>query len=123
MRSVVHSRYGEPSEVLRVTDIEAPSPTANPGSSAHGNGAIKARVQHRLLCRCERRRCGVFIRLALIDRFRSAKRRLFQPLGTTQVQAPAAAAKGYAGLVIRTSPDLFAHWPLVHGNGRTLGAV
>jgi RNA-directed DNA polymerase len=32
-------------------------------------------------------------------------------------------ARDWLARVIRTSPDLFAHWPLVHGNGRTLGAV
>ena len=35
-------------------------------------------------CCRERRRCGVFIRLALIDRFRGVKRRFFQPLGTRE---------------------------------------
>ena len=32
-------------------------------------------------------------------------------------------ARDWLARVIRTSPDLFAHWSLVHGNGRTLGAV
>lgn len=32
-------------------------------------------------------------------------------------------ARDWLARVIRTSPDLFAHWPLLHGNGRMLGAV
>jgi RNA-directed DNA polymerase len=32
-------------------------------------------------------------------------------------------AKAWLAGVVRTSPDLFAHWPLVHANVRTLGAV
>jgi Transposase C of IS166 homeodomain/zinc-finger binding domain of transposase IS66 len=37
-------------------------------------------------------------------------------------QQPRGARAWLAG-VVRTSPDLFAHWPLVHANVRTLGAV
>jgi RNA-directed DNA polymerase len=32
-------------------------------------------------------------------------------------------ARNWLARVIRTSPDLFAHWKLLHGVGRTLGAV
>jgi RNA-directed DNA polymerase len=32
-------------------------------------------------------------------------------------------ARDWLARVIRTSPDLFAHWPLLYGQGRTLGAV
>jgi group II intron reverse transcriptase/maturase len=32
-------------------------------------------------------------------------------------------ARDWLTRVIRTSPNLFAHWPLLHGQGRTLGAV
>lgn len=32
-------------------------------------------------------------------------------------------ARTWLKRVARSSPGLFAHWPLVHGNGRTLGAV
>ncbi len=32
-------------------------------------------------------------------------------------------ARNWLARVIRASPDLFAHWPLLHGQGRTLGAV
>src|SRR5262245_15971582 len=61
-------------------------PTHAPGEGGRDvcEFQIKARVQHRLLCRRERRRCGVFIRLALIDRFCGAKRRFFQPLGARE---------------------------------------
>ena len=32
-------------------------------------------------------------------------------------------ARNWLARVIRSSPGLFAHWPLLHGQGRTLGAV
>jgi RNA-directed DNA polymerase len=32
-------------------------------------------------------------------------------------------ARDWLARVIRSSPDLFAHWPLLYGQGRTLGAV
>jgi group II intron reverse transcriptase/maturase len=32
-------------------------------------------------------------------------------------------ARSWLARVTRSSPGLFAHWPLVHGNGRMLGAV
>jgi group II intron reverse transcriptase/maturase len=32
-------------------------------------------------------------------------------------------ARAWLARVIRSNPGLFAHWPLLHGNGRTLGAV
>jgi RNA-directed DNA polymerase len=32
-------------------------------------------------------------------------------------------ARDWLARVVRTSPDLFAHWPLLYGQGRTLGAV
>jgi RNA-directed DNA polymerase len=32
-------------------------------------------------------------------------------------------ARDWLARVIRSSPDLFAHWPLLHGQGRALGAV
>ena len=32
-------------------------------------------------------------------------------------------ARTWLARVIRTSPGLFAHWKLLHANGRTLGAV
>ena len=32
-------------------------------------------------------------------------------------------ARAWLARVVRTSPDLFAHWPLLYGQGRTLGAV
>jgi RNA-directed DNA polymerase len=32
-------------------------------------------------------------------------------------------ARDWLTRVVRTSPDLFAHWSLLHGRGRTLGAV
>ncbi|MBX4899737.1 MULTISPECIES: group II intron reverse transcriptase/maturase [Rhizobium] len=33
------------------------------------------------------------------------------------------AARTWLARVVRTWPNLFAHWPLLYGNGRTLGAV
>ena len=32
-------------------------------------------------------------------------------------------ARSWLARVVRTSPGLFAHWTLLHGDGRTLGAV
>jgi hypothetical protein len=32
-------------------------------------------------------------------------------------------ARDWLARVVRSSPDLFAHWPLLYGQGRTLGAV
>jgi group II intron reverse transcriptase/maturase len=32
-------------------------------------------------------------------------------------------ARAWLTLVVRQNPSLFAHWPLLYGNGRTLGAV
>jgi len=32
-------------------------------------------------------------------------------------------ARNWLARVVRSSPDLFAHWPLLYGQGRTLGAV
>ena len=32
-------------------------------------------------------------------------------------------ARDWLARVVRSSPDLFAHWSLLYGQGRTLGAV
>ena len=45
-------------------------------------------------------------------------RRKFKPL-----RQRSKGAREWLARVIRTSPDLFAHWKLLHGDGRTLGAV
>ena len=48
------------------------------------------------------------------------------PMGTTKYKRLRQQPKGardWLARVVRSSPDLFAHWAFWHGQGRTLGAV